>query len=267
MDETDGFIVIRSWMIELGLSGNELIVFALINGFSMDGKSTFNGGLEYLCNQTGIARRTAINCLKRLTEAGMIKKTSVKKNGVDYSAYSVSKQACKKCTGEKNALVHKVHSGSEKIALAGSEKIAPKKKDIKEKESKGISPPISPPRGGCKPPKKSSYSPEWLISEGVSPDVAGAFASVRKAKKAPLSKLAVDGFKREALKAGISLEDAVRFSAERGYQGFQADWYAKTNPAPKKMSLEEAIEARHAERDRMTINVNAKEVCCEQVTC
>lgn len=151
----------------------------------------------------------------------------------------------------------------------GSAKIGKSNKDIEYKdiEEDIYTPPISPPRGGCKPPKKSSYSPEWLISEGVSPDVAGAFASVRKAKKAPLSKLAVDGFKREALKAGISLEDAVRFSAERGYQGFQADWYAKTNPAPKKMSLEEAIEARHAKRDRMTINVNAKEVCYEQFTC
>lgn len=236
MDETEGFIVIRPWMIEMGLSGNELIVFALINGFSMDGKSTFNGGLEYLCNQTGIARRTAINCLKRLTEAGMIKKTSVTKNGVDYSAYSVSKQACKKCTGEKNALVQKVHSGSEKIARVGSEKIAPKKKDIKEKESKGISP-LNPPKGKT---AKNAFNPiEYITSKNVSRQVAEDYVSHRNNLKAKVSKTVVDRLEVKALSAGYTLEDAMAEVCAQGWRGF----------FPPKVSAKQAVTSNQSVDD------------------
>lgn len=149
MDEEKGFIVIQPWMIDLGLSGNDLIVFALINGFSMDGKSKFNGGIEYLCRLTGASRRTAINCLNRLSEMGLIDKTETFKNGIKFSCFSVNKDGCKKCTSEKITPVKNVHSGSENFARgvvkklhSGSEKIAPnnkrKEKDkvkVKEKSS------------------------------------------------------------------------------------------------------------------------------------
>lgn len=253
MDETEGFIVIRPWMVELGLSGNELIVFALINGFSMDGKSTFNGGLEYLCNQTGIARRTVINCLKRLTEAGLIKKTSVTKNGVDYSAYSVSKEGCKNCTSEKIALVQKVHSGSEKIALVGSEKIAPKKKDIKEKESKYISPPIVPPRGESA--RASRLPADWMPSE---------------------EDIKYCQLKRPDLDVPDTVE-AFRdyWHAKAGRDACKLDWHAtwrswvrneRARPKRKK-SLEEVIAERVAAREMGVIDAQVREVGYAQITC
>ena len=52
------------------------------------------------------------------------------------------------------------------------------------------------------------------------------FQSVRKAKKAPLTDTALDGIKREADKAGVTLEQALTVCCEAGWQGFQADWYA-----------------------------------------
>ena len=45
----DNYILIAGWMItDLHLKGNELIVFAIIYGFSQDGVGTFNGSLQYI---------------------------------------------------------------------------------------------------------------------------------------------------------------------------------------------------------------------------
>lgn len=61
-----------------------------------------------------------------------------------------------------------------------------------------------------------------LISAGLMAD----FLKVRKAKRAgPLTATALNGIKREAIKAGITLEDAVTACCEFGWQGFNADWY------------------------------------------
>lgn len=55
------------------------------------------------------------------------------------------------------------------------------------------------------------------------------FVKIRKSKRAALTQTAVDGIKREAAKAGYSLEQAIRTCCERGWQGFKAEWVATTN--------------------------------------
>jgi hypothetical protein len=43
------YINIQGWMVnELKLKGNDLIIFAIIFGFSQDQESWFNGSLQYL---------------------------------------------------------------------------------------------------------------------------------------------------------------------------------------------------------------------------
>jgi len=44
------YIVIQGWMInELKLSGNDLLTYSLIYGFSKDGQSEYTGSIKYLC--------------------------------------------------------------------------------------------------------------------------------------------------------------------------------------------------------------------------
>ena len=61
-----------------------------------------------------------------------------------------------------------------------------------------------------------------LSSEGVDEQLARDWLAVRKGK--PLTKTALDGAKREAQAAGVSLPDALRLAAERGWIGFKASW-------------------------------------------
>lgn len=59
----------------------------------------------------------------------------------------------------------------------------------------------------------------------------------RKAKKLPLTQTALDGIRREAEKAGLSLDQAIAVCCERGWAGFKASWYEKDkteqNVAPR----------------------------------
>jgi uncharacterized protein YdaU (DUF1376 family) len=53
------------------------------------------------------------------------------------------------------------------------------------------------------------------------------FLALRKVKKAPMTVTALAGIKREADKAGWTLEKAISECVARGWTGFKADWVAE----------------------------------------
>ncbi|WP_249276309.1 YdaU family protein [Bordetella genomosp. 7] len=69
-----------------------------------------------------------------------------------------------------------------------------------------------------------------LESLGVPADVATEFLALRARKRAPLTEVALAGVRREAEKAGWTLDQTLRKCIERGWQGFEADW-VKANGA------------------------------------
>lgn len=68
------FMVITDEMIDWGLSGSELLVFALINGYSQKGLGCYFGSHDNTAKVCGISRATAIRTLQSLTEQGFIRK-------------------------------------------------------------------------------------------------------------------------------------------------------------------------------------------------
>jgi hypothetical protein len=64
---------------------------------------------------------------------------------------------------------------------------------------------------------------------GVENSVWEDFTKLRKSKRSPLTETALNGIRREAEKAGISLNAALKECCERGWQGFKADWYKPNN--------------------------------------
>jgi hypothetical protein len=60
--------------------------------------------------------------------------------------------------------------------------------------------------------------------DGVSQSVWQEFIAHRKAKKAQVTQLVIDGIKKEADKAGFTLEDAIKEIVVRNWQGFKAEW-------------------------------------------
>jgi len=63
--------------------------------------------------------------------------------------------------------------------------------------------------------------------DGVSLSVWQDFLKLRKTKKAPVTDTAIAGIRREALKAGMGLSEALATCCQRGWTGFKADWVAQ----------------------------------------
>lgn len=83
------FITIAGWMVnELGLSGNELLCYALIYGFSQDGESFFCGSRKYIAELIGAkSLNTVDKYLDVLIEKGLLTKKSSVNNGVISNCY------------------------------------------------------------------------------------------------------------------------------------------------------------------------------------
>lgn len=59
---------------------------------------------------------------------------------------------------------------------------------------------------------------------GVNPQIAADFRAMRAKQRAPLTATAVAGLRREAEKAGLTLEKALETCCLRGWRGFKAEW-------------------------------------------
>ena len=69
------YIVIQSFMVkDLGLKGNELLVYAIIYGFSQAEEQTFSGSRQYLAEWTNSTKQGIDKNLKSLLDKGLIKK-------------------------------------------------------------------------------------------------------------------------------------------------------------------------------------------------
>ena len=76
------YIQVSGWMLtDLRLSGHEIMLYALIYGFSQDGRSEFSGSLDYMAEWLNASRPTIISCLKSLIAKGHIVKTVVSEHG------------------------------------------------------------------------------------------------------------------------------------------------------------------------------------------
>lgn len=72
----------------------------------------------------------------------------------------------------------------------------------------------------------------------VDPEVASAYAALRKRLRAPLSDIAVKGLRREAGKAGMTIEAVLTMCCERSWRGFSAEWISgKANGAASHVQL------------------------------
>lgn len=129
METKLGYIVILPWMREdLDLKGNELLVYALIHGFSQEAQGCFFGSLEYISKACGCSRGTTIGTLKSLQNKGLLKKRELTENNVKMCQYTA-------ITGGSAKIelpVQKLDGGSAKIELGGSAEIAPNNKTIND---------------------------------------------------------------------------------------------------------------------------------------
>lgn len=104
----DSFVVLQAWMLDdnLGLSLREAVILAVINGFSQDGESKFQGSMAYIQKWSkSESRTTAKKALDSLEEKGLIAKEIDCVNGVYFNRYKVIYKRVSKIDGGGQKLI------------------------------------------------------------------------------------------------------------------------------------------------------------------
>jgi len=135
---SDNYVVIQGWMCnELNLKGNDLLIFALIYGFSQDSESAFSGSRKYISNTFNISMPTVDKALQNLVDKGyIIKKMDVVYDYTKPYSYYVNQDVVKKLyMGSKETLQggskETLHNNTNNISISKDIDIINNTKDNK----------------------------------------------------------------------------------------------------------------------------------------
>jgi uncharacterized protein YdaU (DUF1376 family) len=98
---------------------------------------------------------------------------------------------------------------------------------------------------------------EVVTSGDVDPVVWDDFLKIRAAKKSPLTSTAIEQIKREAEKAGWSLNQALTECVARGWQGFKAEWVNK--PGGKTAKFDPVAFVNQGRAEHVVIDITPSE--------
>lgn len=105
----DSYVVIQSWMCtELELKGIDLLVYALIYGFSQDGESCYRGSRTYISKCFNISISSVDYSLKNLINKGLIEKIPTDVNGLKFNCYRILLGGSKNCLGVAKTLPNNI---------------------------------------------------------------------------------------------------------------------------------------------------------------
>ena len=229
----ENFITIQGFMItDLKLKGNELIIYAVIYGFSQAENQTFSGSLQYLMEWTNSTKPSVIKCLKSLIEKGFIEKTDKVINGVKFCEYSIVK-----LVGE---VVNKVYHPSTKFTEGGKQSLPEVVNKVysggKQSLPNNIQDNIKDNINNIKESKKEKpktgfdeiildYAKSLDISmRAEATDLLQEWLKVRKAKRAAMTdraiKMNIEKLDSLAAQSGLSVTEYLKEVICRGWGSF-----------------------------------------------
>jgi hypothetical protein len=102
-----------------------------------------------------------------------------------------------------------------------------------------------------KPPAAPSFDPApALMMLGVEQQTVADWLALRKAKRAPVSKVVLDNFLREAGAAGMSLDAVLALCCTRGWVGFEAAWVLRDRQQAGTGAAQRFDPTAHVNRNR-----------------
>ena len=220
----DNYINIQGWMVsDLKLKGNELLIYAIIYGFTQDGENRFTGSLKYLADWTNSTKQGVIKCLKSLCDRGLIGKKENVINGVKFCEYYATE-----LTGVLNKVEYPMQqslTGGIKQSLPNNLLLNNKLNNLKER-------------------KKERCSFDRLIAEYSNGDqevteLIQEWLKVRKAKRAAMTDKAIElnlnKLDRLAAESRMSVSEYLREVICRGWQAF----YPISNYQPRQQQRQQ----------------------------
>ena len=189
-----------------------LVVIRKTKGWN---KESDNISISQFMKATGLSNSAVIKACESLVKYGLLVKENGSRNTGIYAVNSYSKTTYEKSsqvTCEESSPVKKVHSTCEESSQVTCEESSHTINNIKNTIQ----------NTNKKTTQKNSLA---LLAEfGIVGQLAEDFIAHRKAKKSVITETVLNGFQREADKAGIPLVEAITISIERNWQGFKAEW-------------------------------------------
>lgn len=211
----NNYITIQGWMItKLNLSGNELITFALIFGFSQDGNSEFTGSLSYLCSWLNCSKPTAIRSLKELMKKGLIVKTEHKMAGMTFYRYKVQFEG-----GGKETLP----VGGKDSLLGGSKETLPNNTTIDNTTNNTID----------HHSDKSEVIDFEKLLKFINEKTGRNFEVINDAVRKKYKALLKQGYKQVNIKNAIENAIKVKSHIEDGFQYLTPEFFSRTSTMDK----------------------------------
>lgn len=146
---------VYGWMLDLGLRGLELNLYALIYSFTANGGTV--GKIAYFEAWTGAKRCSVMSALKRLKDKELIVGTKCKGNSTAYSANSLKDRLVEKIDYSENQTMGSLESrlvrsenqtSLTKRELKGKRNAAPPPSESQQTSSPPwVAPPLTPPIG------------------------------------------------------------------------------------------------------------------------
>jgi hypothetical protein len=230
-----------TWAVNHELPAMQKIVLMVMANRFNEKSNTCWPSLESIAKESGMDKRSVIRQIGKLENIGLIRVVKTRgNNGMNVAnryLLMLDVQGGLK-TGEASKLGSDRESlGSDRESL-GSDRESPGvvteshpkllDETINEpiKEPKEIEEPIGsfPPHDPKSKKTKTKTQAELLEEFGVIGDLAADFITLRKAKRAPLTATALNGIRKEADKAGISIQSAIEVCVVKGWQSFNSTW-------------------------------------------
>ena len=213
-------------------SGRKMVLLALCDNANDQGECF--PSISMLSEKCSMSERSVFSHIAYLEKSGAIKRENRLGRSTVYHL-----DPCKFCT-PKQSLTPATVAGVR--SLTPAEFAPPPLQNLHPTPATVAPTPANSAPITIKEPDTNTGIPN-TTPEGVEVSVWRDFQKLRKSQRAPITDTALAGIRREAGKAGVSMNDALQLCCERSWRGFKAEWVADK---PGK-----AIAPTYRERDRL----------------
>lgn len=190
-------------------SGRKMVLLALCDNANDQGECF--PSISMLAEKCSMSERSVFNHIADLEKDGLIVRQTRPGRSTVYQI-----DPCKFCTPANSAPLQQLQDTPANSAPPPLQILHPTPATVA---------PITVIEPSIEPSKKQKTGAAMPCPSDVDGQVWADWQVVRKAKKGgALTETALDGVRREAAKAGWTLEQAIRECCSRSWVGFKADW-------------------------------------------
>lgn len=232
-------LISAAWRLKTLSPTDKLVLLALCDWANDDGES-LRPSIQAIADKSSLSPRQAQRVMRGLVEDGWVEVIGNHSGGAPGTSRHYRLNV-RKLTGTGDTSVtgdnlsrvtQKVETGD--IGGGGRVTFVVETGDTGVTQTV-IEPSIEPSRTKGKSTQERAQVVER--PDGVAEVVWLDFLQLRRAKRSPLTRTALDGLRRESERAGLMLGEALSVCCERGWQTFRADWYAaQMQPATQRAS-------------------------------